>query len=287
MQTGHLEHLELFDPRQFVIVVRRLADSLSHGSDRSPFLGSGFEYVQSRPYQLGDPVRSIDWRVTARTGRFFVKEYEATKCMPVQLLLDTSASMTVSSLPTSKYAIALYLAGGIALACLERISPVGVVGAGSGGFLARPSLSKTRILEWLLRLRDFRYDESTELARRITELTARLRERSLVVVLSDLHDPDALAALKLLAQRHDCAVLQLVDPSELSLRGAGLVRGAEAETGRAFTTVGRRAHVEPARIAAELRAAGIDHLLLRTDREYVQAVRRFFAARGGLGRKAR
>ena len=101
-----------------------------------------------------------------------------------------------------------------------------------GGFLARPSLSKTRILEWLLRLREFRYDESTELARRIGELEARLAQRALVIVLSDLHDPGALAALKLLAQRHDCAVLQLADPAEESLRGAGLVRVRENEAGQ-------------------------------------------------------
>jgi uncharacterized protein (DUF58 family) len=235
----------------------------------------------------GDPVRSVDWRVTARTGRYFVKEYEATKCMPVQILLDTSASMAVASRRPSKYAVALYLAGGIALACLERVSPVGVVGAGSGGFLARPSLSKTRILEWLLRLREFRYDESTELARRISELTPRLHQRSLVIVLSDLHDPGAVPALKLLAQRHDCAVLQLVDPAELTLRGAGLMRVREAESGREFTTHGRRAHVAPEEIARTLTASGIDHLVLRTDREYAHAVRHFFLARGGLGRKER
>lgn len=284
---GRLEELEVLDPRQFVLVVRRLADSLSHGTDRSAFLGSGLEYVQSRPYQPGDPVRSVDWRVTARTGRFFVKEHEATKCMPVQILIDTSASMAVASVRPSKYAVALYLAGGIALACLERVSPVGVVGVGSGGFLARPSLSKTRILEWLLRLRDFRYDESTELARRIGELNPRLTQRSLVVVLSDLHDPLALPALKLLAQRHDCAVLQLQDPAERALHGAGLFRAREAESGREFVTHGRRAHVDPAAAARELRSSGIDHLLIRTDREYVHAVRRFFVARGGLGRKAR
>ena len=70
-----LEKSDPLDSRQFVIAVKSLADSLSYGTDASPFLGSGTEYVQSRQYQPGDPIRSIDWRITARTSKFHVKEF--------------------------------------------------------------------------------------------------------------------------------------------------------------------------------------------------------------------
>ena len=284
---GYLDTCDHLNPRQFVVAVKRLADSFNYGSDKSPFLGTGIEYVQSRPYQWGDPVRSIDWRVTARTGKVFVKEYEAPKQMPCYLLLDTSASMTISSVRRSKYAQALHLAGGLAFACLERISPVGVVGLGSRDLRVEPSLSAALVWEWLHKLRHFRYDETTAVGRRLTELAPSLTSRALLILLSDMHDPQALAALKLLAQKHDCVVVQLQDPAETGLRGGGFLRAREAETGRAFVTRARRSWLDADTLQGELKRAGIDHLPLRTDQPFVHKVRHFFQARGLLGRGAR
>jgi uncharacterized protein (DUF58 family) len=284
---GFLDTCDTLNARHFQIAVRRLADSLSYGTDRSPFLGSGVEFVQSRPYVWGDPVRSIDWRVTARTGRVHVKEYEAPKRLPCWLLLDTSASMTTSSQKRSKYALAVHVAGGLALACLDRVSPVGVVGVGGRDLRVEPSLSSAQVMQWLHRLRHFRYDEPTAVGRRVAELAPSLTSRALVIVLSDLHDPRALPALKLLAQQHDCVVLHLRDPAEQHLRGAGLLRAQEAETGRPLLAPGRRQWVDPAATAQELKRAGIDYLLIETDQPVAARLRLFFRARNLLGRGGR
>ncbi len=270
-----------------MIAVKRLADSLSYGTDRSTFLGSGIEYVQSRQYQFGDPVRSIDWRVTARTGKFFVKEYEAPKCLPCYLLLDTSASMTISSHARTKYAQAVHIAGGLAMACLDRVSPVGLVGVGSEPIRVNPSLSKQQVMQWLHRLRKFRFDETTALASRINELSPMLVDRALVIVLSDLHDPKALSALRRLNQAHDCVVLQLQDPAESEMRGSGIFRAQESETGHAFVGHGRQQWHDQSRIDRELKRGGVDHLLVRTDQPFAQSLRHFFQSRSLLGRGSR
>jgi len=285
--TGVLDTADHLNSRQFLIAIRKLADTLSYGTDKSPFLGSGIEYAQSRPYQWGDPVRSMDWKITARTGKPFVKEYEAPKRMPAYLLLDTSASMTISSIAKSKYALAVHIAGGLAFACLDRVSPVGVVGVGGQDIRLRPSLSRGQILQWLHRFRTFRYDEPTTLGRRIAQLAPTLSSRALIIGLSDLHDNQAVPALKLLAQKHDVVVLQLQDPAEMGLAGAGFLRAGEAETGRVFVTRSSRQYVNPAETAQELKRAGVDHLLIRTDESITAKLRNFFAGRNVLGRGSR
>ena len=90
------------DARQFEVAVKHLANSLNFGQEDSVFHGAGLEFAQSRLYVAGDPVKSIDWKVSARVGKLYIKEFQEPRQIPLYLLLDTSASMCVTSLPMSK-----------------------------------------------------------------------------------------------------------------------------------------------------------------------------------------
>ncbi len=272
------------DSRQFFLAVKKLADSLSYGTDRSPFLGQGLEYVQSRPYVPGDPVKTIDWRVTARTGKHHIKEYESPKSLPVWFIVDTSASMTASSRPVSKYEIAVQIAGGLALACLDRVSPVGILTGGSRDLNITPSLSRETILQWLHQLRNRRFDESTQLGQKLIALNPSLKERCLIFVLSDLHDPHAIPALKLLGHRHDLTVFPLRDPAEDTIPKAGIIRGREAETGRSFTTTSHKQFTSLENTLAQLKKASIDHFPIYTNQPFLAGLRLFLQSRASLAK---
>ncbi len=284
---GQLEYIDPMDWRQFLLAVNKLADNFNYGTDKSPFLGSGVEYVQSRRYEYGDPVRSIDWRVTARTGKVFVKEFETPKQMPCYLMMDTSASMLVSSQSRCKYATGLHIAGGLAFACLERVSPVGLQTTGCNDYRVEPSLSKDQVMQWLHHLRRYTVTQETVLGRRLSELCARLKNRTLIIVISDLHEPAALNALKIAAQLHDLVVLQLRDPGERQISGTGFFRAREPETGREFVTHGLRDWIDHDSMAQELKRRRIDHLLIDIDQPFAHKIRWFFKSRGILGNGAR
>ena len=175
----------------------------------------------------------------------------------------------------------------LALAALSRISPVGIIGGGERELDSRATLSRQRVFLWLHRLRRYRLDERTRVGRRLEQLAGLLEARALVIVLSDLHDPDAVAALKLLAQEHDCIALQLQDPAERGRVGGGVFRAAEAETGRGFVTTGRNLWLDQQTVARSLKRGGIDHLVLPTDQVFLPRLRGYLRRRNNLGQGTR
>jgi uncharacterized protein (DUF58 family) len=268
----------------FDIVIRRLADDLAFGSDTSRLLGSGLEYASSRPYIPGDSVRLLNWRLTARTGRAFVREYEALKRTDAYLVIDTSASMAVSSTPRTKHDLAVWIASALGLVAHRRMSPVAVVGGGERSVPLVASMSRSDLWQSLEPLRMRSFEERTELGARLRQTAARANKSSLFVVLSDLHDPDAIASVRNAAQRHDVMAIHLLDPTETEPVRAGYIRAREPETGRAFTGTSRSRFGDPDLMRDELLRSGADYLRLVTDRAFIPPLRHFLSSRGFLSR---
>jgi uncharacterized protein (DUF58 family) len=270
----------MLDDRQFELAVRRLADALQYGSDASPFLGSGLEYAQSRPYEMGDAVKSIDWRTTARTGKYFVKQYESPKQMPTWLALDDSASMDVAGghargYPT-KWQWAVLLAGALGLAALRRTRPVGLLLAGGGRREA--SLSRANLHGWMHDVRRRGATGRASLGGVIRGHIGGMLNRTHLIVLSDMHDTELLPALKTVAESHDVTVLRLQDPAERGVRGGGIFRAVEAETGAAFYATGRT-RWDLSGTDDELTRGGIDRITLPTDGSWIAGLRDFLRQR--------
>ena len=268
----------------FDIVIRRLADDLAFGSDTSRLVGSGLEYASSRPYIPGDSVRLLNWRLTARTGKPFVREYEALKRTVVYLFVDTSASMSVASTARSKHDLAVWIASAIGLVAQRRMSPVALVSGGERDIPLVPSLSRSELWQAIEPLRTRGVDEQTTLGAQLRRVAQRATRASVMFILSDLHDPDAIPAIRHAAQKHDCSVIHLVDPVETKPLRAGFFRGREAETGRRFVGTSSTVLGEVEAVRDELLRSGADYLRLDTDKPFIPALRHHLGSRGGLAR---
>ena len=273
------------EERTFALAVRSLADALALGSDASPFRGSGGEYVQSRGYLPGDPIRAMDWRVTARTGRPHVKEYESLKHKPVVLVVDQSRSMFIASTRPTKWQWASALAGALGLAAIARSSAASLFGTGrdSPTLRGRPTMARGEVLERAAHLRHLAPARQASLADTLRDVDVAAREASLLLVLSDLHEPDAVPALRRAAARHEVVVMRLQDPAEVAAPPRGFFRGRHAESDATFLSrPGKRLAPSASDAAATLRKAAVAMTTLRTETDFVPLLREFLAQRGSL-----
>jgi uncharacterized protein (DUF58 family) len=209
--------------------------------------GEGTDFLQTRPYQAGDPLNALDWRVTARTGRLSTKQYEPPRQLMLRLLVDRSASMCASGAtsyaaqesqllagPPCKFAVAAQLAGAIGFTWIDRFCPTGVLSPGEDPVVVRPSLDRGRVRQWLCQVRHCRRDLVTSLAGLLRRALRESQPRDRILVITDLHDLALRAMLPLAARTGTLALLWLVDPAERDRVPAGFFRPSEAETGRAL-----------------------------------------------------
>jgi uncharacterized protein (DUF58 family) len=286
--TARLDTLQL-------TVLRRL-DGLLAGDHAGLFPGHGMERGEARPYVAGDDPRHIDWAVTARTSDPHVRDMIADHELELWLVFDRSASMTFGTARSTKHELAWAAAGAFAVLAGRGGNRVGAVVSGADGRLLPARAGRGHAATVLAALREPAGDgdgsdhDGAGLATALDRTRRAAKRRGMVVVVSDfLDEPTWERPLRALAHRHDVIVVEVTDPRERSLPDVGLIALTDPETGRRrlVDTRGRatrdgfeaRARRRRQELAARLTAAGVDHLALSTERDWVVDLVRFVSGR--------
>jgi len=283
--------------RHIDVRTRGLVNSLFAGEYRSVFKGQGMEFAEVREYLPGDEVRSIDWNVTARMRRPFVRRYEEERELTVMLAVDLSGSERFGTERRFKSELATELAAVLALSAVRNNDRVGaLLFTDRIEHVVRPRKGRRHALRLL---RDVLVYEPTgrrtSIAVAADYLGRLLTHKAILFVISDFQDPDLERPLKRLALRHDVVAVTVEDPGELHLPDVGLARFVDPESG----VVVERDTADPAlrawfagRVEADrearrrlLRRLAIDEVLVRTGEGYVEPLLHFFRARETRARR--
>ncbi|GAB1341472.1 DUF58 domain-containing protein [Gemmatimonas sp.] len=277
--------------RRIEVRTRRLVDSRFAGEYRSLFKGQGMEFAEVREYQPGDEVRSIDWNVSARMGRPFVKRYVEERELTIMLALDLSGSSRFGTRARFKHDLAIELAGVLSLAAVRNNDRVGLMLFSDRVEHALPARKgrkhALRLIRDLLTVEPKGRGTSMEAA--VDRLMRLLPHRSVVFLASDFIATDVEKPLARLAQRHDVIAVTLEDPAERVLPDIGAARLEDPETGDVIEIDTSNPAVRAAfaeRTAADDAARrklfgrlGLDEIIVHTDHGYVDALLAFFRAR--------
>lgn len=292
--------------RQVEIRSRRNVDDSMVGAYHSVFKGAGMDFAEVREYQPGDDIRSIDWNVTARMDRPFLKTYREEREQTLLLMVDLSASGDFGSVAQSKRELAAEVACVLAFSAARNSDKVGLLlFTDQIELYISPRKGRQHILRVIREILFFQpVHRGTDLPAALGAINRLLKRKAICFLFSDFLTGDALSGfrssdgepagevermLKLTAQRHDLICMELTDPREQELPDVGIITLEDAETGdmlevdtsdrrfRGLYMAENRRRLDA--FSTRLKRMGIDHLRLPTDQAYVKEVRRFFKRR--------
>jgi uncharacterized protein (DUF58 family) len=285
--------------RQLEIRTRRMVNDSLAGAYHSVFKGRGMDFDEVREYSPGDEVRTIDWNVTARAGRPFVKKFTEERELTIFLMVDISASGNFGSGRTSKRDLAAELASVLAFSAIRNSDKVGLLlYTDRVERYLPPKKGRRHVLRVV---RDILYHapeaSGTDTVKALDVANRLLHRRAIVFLISDFEtskDPVAARselrrAMRRTNRRHDLVAVHVEDPREKELPNVGIVALEDAESGEVIeldtaSAAVRRRFKELSlergrRLVSDFRAEGIDTLQLETDAAYMPALQRFFKTR--------
>jgi uncharacterized protein (DUF58 family) len=273
------------------LLARRPMQGSVSGRHASPHRGSSVEFAEYRKYVPGDDLRRLDWRAFGRSDRFYVKEFEADTNLRCCFVLDTSGSMGFGSTGVNKIEYARRIAGTLGYLASQQGDAVGVSCVAKGIVQNIPPKRNAAHLRLVLDVIEQTQPKGeTQLATVLHELAETIRQRALIVILSDLFiEPEELRSCfqHLRFRRHDVTVFHLLDPLELSFSFRRPMRFLDMEGGPAIFAepndiadrYDKALHLYLSQLKQVVLESAIDYQRITLDENYEQALVRFLVSR--------
>ena len=278
--------------RQIEIKTRGLSNNIFAGQYHSAFKGKGMSFSEVREYQYGDDVRDIDWNVTARYNKPFVKVFEEERELTVMLLIDVSNSLDFGTVKQLKKDMVTEIAATLAFSAIQNNDKIGVIFFSDRieKFIP-PKKGRKHILYIIRELLDFKPESKrTDIKTAVEYLTNVIKKRCTTFMISDFIDEnDFRNALTIANRKHDIVAIQVYDRRMAELPDVGLMKVRDAETGHeqwidTSSRALRRAHndwwIQRQGVSNEtFTKSNVDSVSIRTDQDYVKSLLNLFAKR--------
>lgn len=284
--------------RKIEIKTHGLSRNIFAGEYHSQFKGRGMAFSEVREYQPGDDVRSIDWNVTARLNKPYIKVYEEERELTVMLLVDVSGSRNFGTITQFKRDSMAEIAATLAFSTIENNDKVGVIFFSDKieKFIP-PKKGKSHVLHIIRELISFEPTSSgTDINQALQYLTNAQKRRCTAFLISDLQDPQfavtetrtksGVTPIVIASRKHDLNIIQIYDRRDAELPDVGLIKMKDAESGvRVWTDTSLRStreayaahwNKQQQNLIALFQKTGINHVSLRTDEDFVKALMRLF-----------
>ena len=279
--------------RKIEIKTRGLSHNIFAGEYHSAFKGRGMSFSEVREYQYGDDVRDIDWNVTARFNKPYIKVFEEERELTVMLVIDLSESLDFGTVRQTKRDMVTEIAATIAFAAIQNNDKIGVI-----FFTDRvekfipPQKGRKHILYIIRELLNFEPQSSrTDISVPLQFLTNALKKRCTAFVISDFIDNgDFKNAMTIANRKHDVVAIQVYDRRLAELPKIGLIKMRDAESGDEIFVDTSSSKVQSAqrewwrsqreKLDETLKKSRVDSVSIRTDQDYVKALMNLFAQRG-------
>ena len=278
--------------RKIEIKTRGLSKNIFAGEYHSAFKGRGMAFSEVREYQFGDDIRDIDWNVTARHNRPYVKIFEEERELTVMLMIDVSASRNFGTISKLKKNQITEIAAVLAFSAIQNNDKIGVIFFSDKieKFIP-PKKGRTHILHIIRELIDFYpEDKQTDIEQALEYMTNSIKKRCTCFVISDFIDEHDFAhALAIANRKHDVVALRVYDPRENQLPPVGMMYLRDAETGEQMwvdtsdkklrEAYEKYAFVREKELDAIFKRSGVDVANIRSDEDYVRALITLFKKR--------